>query len=125
MSTLISARAADVSSASNSTVPATLTKFALVSSKGVRAFTSTCPRITWYFMGSGGDALKDQRRDVVGAAGAVRGVDQLGDHALQRLRTGDDLQNLVVLDHARQPVGAHEVEVAVHDLVRPDVHLHR
>src|SRR5262249_18431250 len=107
MSTLISTCAAHGASGSKSMVPSTLLNFVVVSCAADFAVPSTSPRwILKRIGGLGRDAVEDERRDVVGAAGAVGGVDQLGDHALERLGAGDDLQDLRIVDHARQPVGA-------------------
>ena len=64
-------------------------------------------------------------RDVVEAAVLVGGPDQLLAHGVQVVVAGRDRLDLLVLHHARQAVGADDVEVAEGGLVDVNVDLHR
>src|SRR6185312_7472416 len=125
MSTEKFPRAASIASGSASTSPVILSHRVVVSCTLERACTVNLPVTAYFATALGRETLQEQRRDVVGAAVAVRGIDELGDRALEALRARRDLRDLIVHDHARQAVRAQDVDVAALDLMRANVDLHR
>src|SRR5689334_7812993 len=68
--------------------------------------------------------LDDDRRDVVEATTPVRLGDQRLDLALRLRARREQLRQSTIVDHAREPVARHEVDVAGAHLAAIDVRLH-